>query len=132
MNEKNIAIVKELYRSFKEYNDDNIVRLLSKDIRWNQMDGFPGRGRCVGITEVLGHVFSGLRSEWTDWQSVANDFFACGDTVFVKGYYSGTHRVTGKAFNVPFLGEYKIEQGRISEFNQFTDTFRIVQAMVAG
>lgn len=132
MEEKNIALVRELYSSFNQGDDCRIAQLLSQDIRWNQMDGFPGRGRCVGITEVLGHVFAGLRSEWTDWQSAANDFFADGNTVFVKGYYSGTHRVTRKAFKVPFIGEYRIEEGRISEFNQFTDTFRIVQAMVAG
>jgi len=71
-------------------NDYRIAQLLSQDMRWNQMDGLPGRGICVGISEVLGHVFAGLRCEWTDWQSVANDFFAFGETVFVKGYYSGT------------------------------------------
>lgn len=132
MEEKNIAIVRELYISFNQGNDYRIAQLSSQDIRWNQMDGFPGRGICVGISEVLGHVFAGLRSEWTDWQSVANDFFSFGETVFVKGYYSGTHRVSRKAFIVPFIGEYRINEGRISEFNQFTDTFRIVQAMVAG
>lgn len=132
MKEKNIALVRDLYSSFNLGNDYRIAQLLSQDIHWNQMDGFPGKGRCVGISEVLGYVFEGLRSEWTDWQSVAKDFFADGDTVFVKGYYSGIHRLTRKSFKVPFIGEYKIQEGKISEFNQFTDTLRIVQAMVAG
>lgn len=131
MKQKNIALVRELYSSFNDGNDSHIIQLLSQDIQWNQMDGFPGSRRCLGISEVLGHVFADLRSEWMDWQSVANEFFADGDTVFVKGYYSGIHRLTQKAFKVPFIGEYKIHEGRISEFNQFTDTYWIAQAMFA-
>ncbi|GGH21101.1 nuclear transport factor 2 family protein [Sphingobacterium alkalisoli] len=130
MEEKNIEIVKELYRSFKEGNDHNIAQLLSHDVRWNQMVGFPGGGRYVGITDVFQRVFAGLHSQWADWQSDTVAFVACDNTVFVKGYYSGIHKISQKTFKVPFIGEYKIEGGMITEFNQFTDTYLIVQATV--
>lgn len=59
MEEKNIALVRELYSSFNQGDDCRIAQLLSQDIRWNQMDGFPGRGRCVGITECSGMFLQG-------------------------------------------------------------------------
>lgn len=132
MTRKNIEIVKELYHCFNERNDKNIERLLSDDIHWNQMDGFPGAGKFIGIAEVFHSVFGGLRSEWVDWQSSADVFFESGETVFVKGHYSGIHKVSKKVFKAPFIGEYIIEGGRIREFNQYTDTFLIRQATIIG
>lgn len=130
MEENNIEIVKNLYRFFKERNDSKVSELLSEDIHWNQMDGFPEGGKFVGITEVLGFVFTGLRSQWADWCSCAEVFFASGNSVFVKGYYSGVHKISQKTFKAAFIVEYILKDGKITEFNQCTDTFQIVQATV--
>lgn len=45
------------------------------------------------------------------------------------GYYEGTYNATGRSGRAEFVAEYKVADGKITEYNQYTDTFLIAQAM---
>lgn len=125
----NIEIVKNMYELFASRDNIGIRNIFEENIKWNQMKGFPGGGQHIGIDAVFENVFDGFRKHWLDWKASITRYIDTGDGVFVIGYYEGTYTATGKYMKSDFACEYKIKAGKITEFNQYTDTFLIAQAM---
>jgi uncharacterized protein len=123
-----LGIVKDLYEAFRARDREAILRLFDPQIEWIQNEGFPGGGRYVGADTVLNEVFRKLRSEWEVWQANVEEWLDAGDTVVALGEYRGTHRFTGKSVKAAFAHVYRIKEGRIVKFQQYTDTFKIAEA----
>lgn len=125
----NIDTVKKMYALFASQDNDAIRQIFAENIKWNQMRGFPGGGQHIGADAVFDKVFNGFRQNWINWKAVITRYIDSGDGVFVIGFYEGTYISTGKYMKSDFVCEYKVEDGKITEFNQYTDTFLIGQAM---
>lgn len=125
----NIETVKKMYELFASKDNDAIRGIFDDEIKWNQMKGFPGGGQYVGPDAVFENVFNGFRENWTFWTATITRYIDSGDGVFVIGYYEGTYKATGKSMRADFACEYKVRNGKIIEFNQYTDTFLIGEAM---
>ncbi len=126
---ENIETVRKMYELFSMKDNAGISQIFDENIRWNQMKGFPGGGRYVGKQAVFEKVFGGFGKDWTDWKATITRYIGSDDSVFVLGYYEGTYRATGKYMKSDFACEYLVKDGKITEFNQYTDTFLIGQAM---
>jgi uncharacterized protein len=126
---ENIAVVKEMYALFAAKDNDAIRQIFDENIKWNQMKGFPGGGRHIGADTIFAKVFGGFIQHWTNWKATITRYIDSGDGVFVIGFYEGTFNATGKYMKADFACEYKVKNGKIAEFNQYTDTFLIAQAM---
>ena len=127
-----LATIQEMYRLFAAGNTEAIRQLFAPDVRWNMMSGFPGGGRYVGVEEVFARVFPYFRQHWTDWQAHSTRLVETATGVFVIGYYEGTYPATGRQVRADFAAEYQITAGKITEYNQYTDTLLIAQAMAAA
>jgi uncharacterized protein len=125
----NIEVVKRMYELFATKDNEAIKQIFDEQIEWNQMKGFPNGGQHVGSEAVFEKVFGGFRQHWTDWKATINRYVDSGDGVFVIGFYEGTYNATGKYMKADFACEYKVREGRITAFFQYTDTFLIGQAM---
>jgi ketosteroid isomerase-like protein len=125
----NIETVKKMYELFATKDNNAIRQIFDENIKWNQMKGFPGGGQHVGADAVFEKVFGGFRQNWTNWKATITRYIDSGDGVFVIGFYEGTFNATGKYMKSEFVCEYKVKDGKITEFNQYTDTFLIGQAM---
>lgn len=125
----NIETVKKMYALFATRDHDAIRSIFDENIRWNQMRGFPGGGRHVGPEAVFANVFDGFKTNWSDWKATITRYIDSGDGVFVIGFYEGTYKATGKHMTSDFACEYKVKDGKITEFNQYTDAFLIGRAM---
>jgi uncharacterized protein len=125
----NIETVKKMYELFATKDNNAIRQIFDENIKWNQMKGFPGGGQHIGADAVFEKVFDGFRKNWTNWKATINRYIDSGNGVFVIGFYEGTYNATGKYMKSDFACEYKVKDGKITEFNQYTDTFLIGQAM---
>lgn len=125
----NIETVTKMYELFATKDNEAIRTIFAPDIKWNQMKGFPGGGQHTGPDAVFEKVFGGFRKNWTGWKTTITRSIDSGDGVFVIGYYEGTYNATGKYVKAGFACEYKVKAGKITEFNQYTDTFLIGEAM---
>lgn len=126
---ENIETVKKMYALFATGDHTAIRQIFDENIKWNQMKGFPGGGQHVGADAVFEKVFDGFRQNGTNWKATITRYIDSGDGVFVIGVYEGTYNATGKCMQSDFACEYKVKEGKITEFNQYTDTFLIAQAM---
>ncbi|GAB3220905.1 nuclear transport factor 2 family protein [Spirosoma arcticum] len=82
------------------------------------MKGFPGGGQHVGIDAIFEQAFSYLRANWTGWKAITTRLIDTGDGVFVIGYYEGTYTATGNFMKADFASEYKVANGKITEFTR--------------
>jgi ketosteroid isomerase-like protein len=124
-----IETVKKMYALFATKDNNKIREIFDENIKWNQMKGFPKGGQFIGADAIFENVFDGFRKNWTDWRAIITRYIDSGDGVFVIGFYEGTFNATGIYMKSEFACEYKVRNGKITEFNQYTDTFLIGWAM---
>lgn len=119
-----------MYELFATRNLEAIREIFDPDIAWNMMKGFPQGGQYNGVEEVFKNLFGGFITDWKEWKAVSTRFVDIREGVFVIGYYEGIYIATNKYVKADFITEYKIKDEKITEYNQYTDTLLIWQAMV--
>ena len=125
----NIETVKKMYEFFAAKDNEGIRNIFDQNIRWNQMKGFSNGGQYIGADAIFDKVFGGFRLNWINWKATITRYIDSGDGVFVIGFYEGTYKPTEKSMKADFACEYKVKDGKITEFNQYTDTFLIGETM---
>ncbi|REJ76911.1 MAG: nuclear transport factor 2 family protein [Acidobacteria bacterium] len=118
----NLDVVRALYESFAAGDVPAVLGALAADIEWTEAEGGPYGGVSIGPDAVLENVFAKLGSEWDGFAAVPSEFVADGDTVVALGRYSATYKATGKSFEAPFAHVWKLDGGKVSSFQQYTDT----------
>lgn len=126
----NLALVKSTYEgSSSAENAKNLQHALASDARWTEAAGFPYAGTYVGFSAIAAKVFARLEIEWDSYRVDIEDYVAQGDKVFAFGTYSGTYVKTGKYFSARVAHLWKIHSGKIVSFEQFVDSYTVVNAM---
>ncbi len=125
----NAEVVRRMYDAFLAKDEAGLRRILHPEVEWIQCAGFPGGGHRHGADEVLEKVFAGLHSEWDDFRADIEEYLEAGDRVVALGRYVGKHATTHRSMTAVFAHVYDLEEGRITRFRQFTDTYELVKAM---
>src|SRR6476661_865728 len=120
MNSK--EIVAGLYNSFSTGDIPAVLGAFADNVEWTEADGFPHGGTYVGANAILENVFMNLGSEWEGFSAVPNEYVDGGDSVVALGTYTGKWLQTGKSINVPFAHLWKLSDGKVVKFVQYTDT----------
>ena len=127
--EDNIAIVSRTYDCGRAGDFAGFTADFAEDVRWTEMEGSPYSGTYVGAESIVAHVFEPIGREWAPFACEPQEFFASGDRVFMVGRYFGRHRASEKPFDVRVVHLWQLEDGKITAFEQFTDTRLIAEAM---
>ncbi len=125
----NAEVVRGMYDAFAAKDEAGLRRILHPEVEWIQCAGFPGGGHRHGVDEVLEKVFAGLHSEWNDFRAEIEEYLDAGDRVVALGCYVGKHASTHRSMTAVFAHVYDLDDGRITRFRQFTDTYELVKAM---
>ncbi|MGK7296491.1 MAG: SMP-30/gluconolactonase/LRE family protein [Candidatus Wenzhouxiangella sp. M2_3B_020] len=125
------AIVESVYTAFAEGNMNTFAGLMSPDIVWNEAEGNPyaDRNPYIGPDAVMAGLFARLAADWDDFSATPGEFVVDGDRVVVFGRYKETWKATGKTIDIPFVHSWTVSDGRLIEFQQFTNTAALVETM---
>ena len=127
-----IEIVRSFYDALRRGNIPSLVALLSDDLAWTEAEGFPyfsGTWRCP--QEVVEKLLVPLSTEWAEFSADAESFVGEAGNVVAFGAYRGLNRATGRKLLVPFAHRWRVIDGRISNFTQYTDTLLVKRAMAS-
>lgn len=102
---------------------------VAPDVAWTEMAGFPCAGTWVGPVQVIEHVFKALGAAWTSYRFELQELIDAGDRVIGLGVYHGTYSQTGKSMQARVAHVWRLQGGKIVQFEQFTDTLLVAQAM---
>lgn len=128
----NKAMVMNIYQALATGDVARALGYFDDDIEWIEAAGFPYGGTYRGPGEIVEGVFRKLGTEWDNWKTVPAEFIADGDTVVVIGEYSGTYLASGKSFAAPYVHVWKLGDGKVTGFEQHTDTLIVDRAINAG
>ncbi|MHA4808931.1 nuclear transport factor 2 family protein [Flavitalea flava] len=126
----NLEIIKSTYEGkTSEENGKNLAKYISENISWTEAKGFPYAGTYIGLENISKNVFSRLGSEWIDYKFTPEDYVAADDKVVAYGTYTGTYKLTGKAFTARVAHVWKLKDRKIISFEQFVDSKMVNEAM---
>jgi uncharacterized protein len=125
----NLTIIQNAYAAFAKGDVPSVLGIFSPNIVWTEAEGFPYGGTYNGPQAVLEGVFMRLGAEWDGFAVAPAEFIDGGDAVVVLGKYSGTYKATGKSFQADFAHVWKMQDGKVIRFVQYTDTLLVQQAL---
>ncbi|HEX7708085.1 MAG TPA: nuclear transport factor 2 family protein [Thermoanaerobaculia bacterium] len=128
---RNTELARSGYDAFARGDVPVVLGLMSPEIIWHEAESLPYGGIHRGPDAVLQNVFMGLGRDWQPFAATPKQYIPAGDHVVVLGEYSGTNRVSGRAFVAPFAHIWRFENGRLVEFRQLTDTAKWLEAIDA-
>ena len=96
---------------------------LSEDVEWvvPEVEGVPGRGTWRG-PEQVGEFFRILSDTQEPRQLELREFVAQGDKVVVLGHYVWHVKATGKEWESDFVHALSVRDGKVTRFQEYTDT----------
>lgn len=130
----NLELARSLYDAFAAGDVPAVLAAFDPDIEWREAesnpyrpDGSPWRGGDA----IMENLFVKLVTEWDGFTVTPKEFHDAGDTVVVEGRYTGTYNATGKSFDAQFCHVVRIRDGKMTSFQQYTDTAHMREAMGA-
>lgn len=128
----NLDIIRATYEGASEENGKHLREALLPDSRWTEAAGFPYAGTYVGAEDIVANVFHRLATEWDGYRADVHTYMADGDRVAAFGVYSGIYRETGLAMSASFAHLYLLKDGKIVSMEQYVDSAKVREAMVAA
>jgi ketosteroid isomerase-like protein len=123
------TIVQELYRYFATGSLEGVLSVLSEDIQWSLIgpSHIPYFGSYHGKDGVM-RFFDLLMRHEEILEFVPESFICDDNQVVVLGRERCRSRQTGREFEVQWAQVFKVEDGRVSRFVEYIDTFPMVEA----
>ena len=127
-------LLQRLYEAFGRGDMPTVLGAMAPDIRWHEAEGnpyMPSGEAWVGPDAVVTNLFTRLGEEWNGFSVHPAAFHDAGDTVTVEGRYTGEYKQTGQAIDAQFCHVWTLAGGKITKFQQYTDTGQFQDAMGA-
>ncbi len=125
----NLKIVSDHYAASARQDLVAMMADVAPDARWTEMAGFPCAGTWIGPEQIVENVFAVLGSTWTGYRLDLQELIDSGERVVGLGSYHGSFDATGKSMQARVAHVWRLRDGKIVEFEQFTDTLLVAQAM---
>lgn len=122
----NGAFIQSLYEAFGKGDVPFVLGSFDPNINWQEAENsnYGDRNPYTNPQEVLEGVFMRLLGDVPDFALHPAEFIDAGDTVVVEGRYKGTWKATGKAIDAQFAHVWRVRDGKVVSFQQYTDTLQ--------
>ena len=125
-----VDVIKAHYAASDRGDLPGMLAPLAEDVAWTEMAGFPYAGTYIGPDAVRDNVFGRLAGEWDDYTANVEEVVGAGNGIVLGiGNYTGTYRATGRSMTARFVHVWRLSDGKVHQFEQFTDTAHVVAAM---
>ena len=130
---ENTQLVQQAYRDFQNGDIPALLDAPSEDIEWvvPEVEGAPGRGTWRG-PEQIGESFRILSDTQEPRQIELREFVTQGDKVAVLGHYIWHVKATGKEWESDFVHALSVRDGKMTRFQEYTDTAAFGDAFREG
>lgn len=128
-------LLASLYDAFGRGDVPTVLGAMDPAIQWREAEGnpyMPTGDAWVGPDAVLNNLFVRLAEEWDGFTVHPASFHDAGDVVTVEGRYTGRFKATGVPVDTQFCHVWSLRDGKVTNFQQYTDTGAWQQAMGAS
>lgn len=124
---QNTNIVQDAYAAFGRGDIPGILNLLAENVSWQGVYGaaahVPMAGQRRGKAAV-DEFFKLVSAHETFSTFEPREFVAAGNKVVALGHYTGKTSI-GKTFDADFAMVFTVENGKVTAFQEFTDSAAI-------
>ena len=124
-------VVRSFYQRVEGGDLPGGLALLADDCAWTEMETFGHAGVYVGPEAVRDNIFVRIGAEWAPFALELDEVLDAGTAVVGVGMYAGTCKETGKSIRARVVHLFRVRDGQIVSFEQFTDTAAIAAAREA-
>jgi uncharacterized protein len=128
---RNTQIVKDAYAAFLRGDTASILALLDEQVEWQAVIGTEGVLKSAGMRRgkaAIGGFFGDVASTIQFDRFEPREYVAQGEVVVALGHYVGKSKETGRPFDVDWVMIFRIVNGKIVSFREFTDSAQLVRA----
>lgn len=128
----NIAVVDGLYQAFAKGDIPAALAPMASDIVWNEAESFPyaDKNPYIGPDAVLNGVFARIGEEWEYWNLTDIQLHDMSNNMVLATLrYKAKHKKTGKVIDSQTAHLWTLKDGKITTFQQFTDTKQAAEAV---
>lgn len=128
----NLAVVDGLYQAFAKGDVPAVLAVMDANIVWNEAEGFlyADQNPYIGPDAVLNGVFARIGAEWEYWNLTDIQLHEMsGNRVLATLRYKAKHKATGKTIDSQTAHLWTLKDGKITAFQQFTDTKQAAAAV---
>lgn len=127
----NVLVVRDAYAAFQRGDIQAILDSLTENVEWLAPPVEPVGGTYHGRDGVA-QFFKNVNdnSEFTSFEP--REFIAQGDRVVALGHYAATVRSTGRSYKCDWAMAFTLTGGKISKFQEYTDTAAFVAAQATA
>jgi uncharacterized protein len=124
----NVQVMKDLYAALGKGDVPTVLGAMDPAIEWREAEGSPYQPAGEvwrGPETVLQNLFMRLATEWDGFVIDAREFYDAGSTVVVEARYTGVFKETGRKLDAQACHIWKLRDGKITSFQQYTDTAQL-------
>lgn len=129
--EANVQVVRDAYAAYQRGDIQNILDSLTQNVEWVSAPVAPFAGTYRGPGEVA-NFFQKVAENFEFSRFEPREFVAQGDRVIALGHYTATMRSTGRVVESDWVMAFTVGDGKISRFQEYTDTAAVVAALQAA
>ena len=130
MNSDSASVVRQVYDAFAKGDVPAVLATFDSRIEWREGEGSPyaDGNPYIGPDAVLQGVFGRLMADWDGFTVTPQEFLATSDGVVTLGRYTGTNKSTRRPVDAQFAHVWRVHDGKIRRFQQYTDTAQFAAA----
>ena len=128
----NVTLLNGLYDAFGRGDMPTVLGAMHPGIQWHQAESnpyMPSGEAFVGPNAVMNNVFMRLGGEWDGFSVHPKTFYGAGDSVVVEARYTGTYKATGKSMDAQVCHVWDVKDGKVTRFQQYMDTAKLLDVM---
>ena len=131
MSQDNVKTIQGMYVAFAQGDIPTVLAALDPEVEWWEAENFiyDDGNPYLGPQAVLSGVFMRIGGDWENFAVAPKEVLDAGDRAIGYGYYSGTHKKTGKSVQAQFAHFFTFREGRVVKFQQYTDTAQFREAV---
>lgn len=130
MSNANVTLVQSLYAAFGRGDIATIVAAMAPDADWTvhgRAKDYPALGHFKGPQGVR-EFFRIVAENQEAMDFTPREFHAADGNVFVIGHYAWKLRKTGRTISTDWVHIFTVRDGKVTAFNEFTDTAQFAEA----
>lgn len=129
---ENVNIVDVAYKAFAKGDVPTVLASLDSSVVWNEAENFPyaDGNPYIGPNAVLKGVFTRIGAEWEYFNLADIQLFEMTNNyVLATGRYQAKFKKNGAVINAQFAHLWKFKDGKVVNFQQYTDTKQVANAV---
>jgi len=128
----NVAIIDQLYQAFAKGDVPGAIGNMDPNIEWNEAESFPyaDGNPYIGPQAVVEGVFARIGEEWEYWNLTGIELHEMSnDKVLATLRYQAKYKKNGAVIDAQTAHFWTLKDGKITHFQQFTDTDQVARAV---